>query len=138
MSPVFIQRILKIFLTFILCIILYKAVLKGGSEFLELEKLENKVQRLVLNTDEEFEKLLLKDTSEFLEEEDKLFFSHKEKQYAARRDHIRSICHSLGDRFEMSIRKNSLLFDGLDAVAYCPIAKVASSTWCDHFINLCE
>ena len=37
-----------------------------------------------------------------------------------------------------SRKRYTLIYNAVDGVAYCPIAKVASSTWCGHFLRLGE
>lgn len=38
----------------------------------------------------------------------------------------------------MTIRQNTLIYDKKDGISYCQIAKVASSSWCNHFIKLAK
>ena len=62
----------------------------------------------------------------------------QEGQYSARRRHISEYCSVKGANFSVtSVQRNySLLYNPGDGVSYCQIAKVASSTWCSHFIKL--
>lgn len=85
-----------------------------------------------------FQKLLRKNASEFSEEETAFFLTYKESQYDARRERVETYCHTkTKDReFGKKIIKNSLIYDERDGVSYCQIAKVASSSWCNHFIKL--
>jgi len=66
--------------------------------------------------------------------ETKEFMAYKELQYSGRRDRIQKHCAS--SQFGNAIINNTLVYDPQDQVAYCMIAKAASSTWCTHFINL--
>ena len=88
------------------------------------------------NSSEVFEKLLLKNVSDFSDSDYSFFMSYKESQYVERRIRIQQFCESKGMKFGKGIKKDSLIFDNKDGVAYCQIAKVASSTWCNHFIKL--
>ena len=56
----------------------------------------------------------------------------------ARRERVEAYCQTkTKDRnFGKKIIKNSLIYDEKDGVSYCQIAKVASSSWCNHFIKL--
>ena len=49
---------------------------------------------------------------------------------------IKEFCSIKEKNFGKRILTYSLIFDRKDGVSYCQIAKVASSTWCDHFIKL--
>ena len=75
-----------------------------------------------------------KNTSSFTSSDWKLFSGYKEAQYGERRSRVEEQCleHNLTSR----TLPNSLVVDSRDGVAYCQIAKVASSTFCQHFINL--
>ena len=67
------------------------------------------------------------------------FYSLKEKEYQERQKRITEFCNTKGKDFGKRIleqTKQNLLFDDKDKVAYCKIAKVATSTWCNHFIKL--
>ena len=64
------------------------------------------------------------------------FYSFKEDQYKRRRQRIKNFCDKQKNKFGQYLRANSLLFNGVDNVGYCQIAKVASTTWCGHFIHL--
>ena len=88
------------------------------------------------NSSEVFQKLLLKNASDFSDSDLSLFMSFKENQYEERRITLKQFCDSKGVKFGKVIKKDSLIFDQIDEVAYCQIAKVASSTWCNHFIKL--
>ena len=83
-----------------------------------------------------FQQLLTKNVSSFTENELSLFLSFKESQYRNRRVKIKEYCDKKGNKFGKKILKNSLIFDKNDEIGYCQIAKVASSTWCNHFIGL--
>ena len=37
-----------------------------------------------------------------------------------------------------SRKRYTLIYNNVDNLAYCPIAKVASSTWCGHFLRMGE
>ena len=94
-------------------------------------------RRNILETQSDiFENLLKKNISTFSDNEFTFFLSFKENQYKERRERIEHFCDRKGKKFGKSIRKNKLIFDDKDGIAYCQIAKVASSTWCNHFIGL--
>lgn len=90
----------------------------------------------LLGKREIFEELLTKNVSTFTKNELSFFLSYKESQYRDRRVKITEYCGRKGDKFGKKILKNSLIFDKKDGIGYCQIAKVASSTWCNHFIGL--
>jgi len=69
-------------------------------------------------------------------EEVQFFLTYKESQYAIRRKRIEDFCSIQDENFGRKIIKNSLIFDKDDKISYCQIAKVASSSWCNHFIKL--
>ena len=101
-------------------------------------------------------------------EEVQFFLTYKESQYAIRRKRIEDFCSIQDENFGRKIIKNSLIFDKGslktfgslfiiycivsffipitvtlkatedDKISYCQIAKVASSSWCNHFIKLGE
>ena len=81
-----------------------------------------------------FTELLKRDFSDFTVNETQFFLSFKESQYAARRNKIEQFCD--GGKLGMTIRQNTLIYDKKDGISYCQIAKVASSSWCNHFIKL--
>ena len=83
-----------------------------------------------------FQNLLKKNVSSFSDDEFLFFLSFKENQYKERRVKIKEFCSIKEKNFGKTIMKYSLIFDRKDGVSYCQIAKVASSTWCDHFIKL--
>ena len=117
---------------------MYQACLEKGVFLLDFKTTDD-VMKIIKNPEAPtFQQLLLKNTNSFTNKETTLFNKFKEQQYAERREIIKTVCNSLGSRFEMNIRKNSIIFDDVDSASYCPIAKVASSTWSDHFINLCK
>ena len=65
------------------------------------------------------------------------FYSLKEKEYQERQKRITEFCGTKGKDFGKKIlMKQNLLYDDKDKVAYCKIAKVATNTWCNHFIKL--
>ena len=86
-----------------------------------------------------FQELMHKDFSLFSEEETQFFLTFKETQYEARKTRIEKYCQE-GDTSYVEkmkkIRPNSLIYDKPDGISYCQIAKVASSSWCNHFIKL--
>ena len=86
-----------------------------------------------------FQELMHKDFSQFSEEETQFFLTFKETQYEARKTRIENYCRE-GDASKIEklkiIQKNSLIYDAGDGISYCQIAKVASSSWCNHFIKL--
>ena len=129
------------YIWFLFCIILlivYQAFFEKGVFLLDFKTTDD-VKKIVTESEAPtFQQLLLKNTNSFTNKERNLFNKFKEQQYAERREIIKTVCNSLGSRFEMNIRQSSIIFDDADSVSYCPIAKVASSTWSDHFINLCK
>ena len=56
--------------------------------------------------------------------------------YNRRRDRVQNYCNLQDERFSRKVY--TLIYDDIDRVSYCPIAKVASSSWCDHFVRLGE
>ena len=80
--------------------------------------------------------LLEKNSSSFSETENGFFLSFKESQYSLRRERIEEYCSKRDQKFGKKIVKSSLIYDDVDGVSYCQIAKVASSSWCNHFIKL--
>ena len=83
-----------------------------------------------------FENLMKKNLTLLSEKETGFFLSFKESQYALRRERIEEYCSERDQKFGKKIVKNSLIYDDVDGVSYCQIAKVASSSWCNHFIKL--
>ena len=83
-----------------------------------------------------FEMLMQKNASLYSEDEIQYILSFKESQYAVRRKRIANYCLGQDDSFGRKVLKNSLIYDPGDGVSYCQIAKVASSSWCNHFIKL--
>ena len=81
-----------------------------------------------------FEMLMLKNVSLYSEAEIQFVLSFKERQYAVRRERIRNYCSVQDESFGRRI--DTLIYNPVDRVSYCPIAKVASSTWCNHFVKL--
>ena len=80
--------------------------------------------------------LMKKNSSSFSETENGFFLSFKESQYSLRRERIEEYCSKRDQKFGKKIVKSSLIYDDVDGVSYCQIAKVASSSWCNHFIKL--
>ena len=80
--------------------------------------------------------LMKKNLSLFSETEIGFFLSFKESQYSLRRERIEEYCSKRDQKFGKKIVKSSLIYDDVDGVSYCQIAKVASSSWCNHFIKL--
>eukprot|EP00095_Tigriopus_kingsejongensis_P011975 maker-scaffold906_size82779-snap-gene-0.13 protein:Tk11975 transcript:maker-scaffold906_size82779-snap-gene-0.13-mRNA-1 annotation:"1 transposase" len=77
------------------------------------------------------------------EEKQTRFFQIKEHQYERRRDHLNKYCHTIRHMYDpgmkspmMSMKDQCILYDKKDGISHCSIAKVASTTWCRHFINL--
>ena len=84
-----------------------------------------------------FQNLLLGgNMSKLTEKEFNFFIEYKENQYKERRENVQEVCRDNPSDFSKQILKNSLVVDKRDGVAYCQIAKVASSTFCNHFIQL--
>ena len=137
MFPSLNRKLLRTLFLFLVATILYESLPWAGLPSIKFESIDSAFLRIEKNKDDQFKSLLLKESSNLSESEKTLFLSFKEQQYKNRREHVSAYCDSLGDRFEKNIRKNSIVFNAKDSVSYCPIAKVASSTWCDHFINLC-
>ena len=79
--------------------------------------------------------LMQKNVSLYSEAEIQYLLSFKERQYAVRRERIRDYC-SVQDDPLFGMKIDTLIYNPVDKVSYCPIAKVASSTWCNHFIKL--
>ena len=92
----------------------------------------------ILKESEQFQDILTKNISTLSKGEFSFFLYYKEKQYMERQMKIKEYCDAKGPKFGKKILKNSLIFDNKDKVGYCQIAKVASSTWCNHFIHLGE
>ena len=93
-------------------------------------------KNIITSRTEVFKNLLEKNVSEFTTSELSYFLSYKEEQYEDRRRTIKAFCDLKGENFGRKVLKNSLIFDPKDGLGYCQIAKVASSTWCNHFITL--
>ena len=83
-----------------------------------------------------FEKLMQKNATMYSGEETLFFLSFKESQYVLRKKRIAEYCSTKDKNFGKKILPNSLIYDQDDGVSYCQIAKVASSSWCNHFIKL--
>ena len=83
-----------------------------------------------------YKNLMKKNLSLFSETEIGFFLSFKESQYSLRRERIEEYCSKRDQKFGKKIVKSSLIYDDVDGVSYCQIAKVASSSWCNHFIKL--
>ena len=90
----------------------------------------------ILNGSEQFQIILSKNVSTLSQGEFSFFLSYKEKQYRERQRKIQEYCDTKGPKFGKKVLKNSLIYNNKDKVGYCQIAKVASSTWCNHFIHL--
>ena len=80
--------------------------------------------------------LISKHPSNWSTVETKSFLLYKEAQYSRRRDRVQNYCNLQDERFSRKVY--TLIYDDIDRVSYCPIAKVASSSWCDHFVRLGE
>ena len=93
-------------------------------------------KNIITSRREAFKNLLKENVSEFTTSELRNFLSFKEEQYEDRRRTIKAFCDLKGKNFGRKVLKNSLIFDPKDGLGYCQIAKVASSTWCNHFITL--
>ena len=129
----------------VLCVaiisLLYVSVLKEDAILHSSERQKQQTapvpRRNILEAPSEiFENLLRKNVSSFSNDEFKFFLSFKENQYNQRRSRINQFCATQDKGFGLLVRDTSLVFDGADGIAYCQIAKVASSTWCNHFIGL--
>ena len=83
-----------------------------------------------------FQNILSKNISTLTAGEFSYFLSFKEQQYRKRQRKIEEYCQTKEPKFGKKILKNSLIYDNKDGIGYCQIAKVASSTWCNHFIRL--
>ena len=64
------------------------------------------------------------------------FYEFKETQYRKRRKRLKRFCDNQKHNFGQYMRAKSLLYSPLYNVGYCQIAKVASTTWCGHFVTL--
>ena len=62
----------------------------------------------------------------------------KESEYEERRSQVKKFCVEHQQQFSNGTRRMNLIYNGRDRIAYCAIPKVASSTWCWHFIQLGE
>ena len=80
--------------------------------------------------------LISKHPSNWSAVETKSFLLYKEAQYSRRRDRVQNYCNLQDEKFSRKVY--TLIYDDIDRVSYCPIAKVASSSWCDHFVRLGE
>ena len=97
--------------------------------------------------------LMKKDVESWTEEETETFLRLKESQYSVMRDRVRKFClqsqvkmvpqslslfitHHKKEHFSNGTSRMALVYDEKDKVSYCAIPKVASSTWCWHFIKL--
>ena len=78
--------------------------------------------------------LISKHPSNWSTVETKSFLLYKEAQYSRRRDRIQNYCNLQDEKFSRKVY--TLIYDDIDKVSFCPIAKVASSSWCDHFVKL--
>ena len=109
--------------------------IEGGKESESVE-FEGHETDEILDGTKVFEILMQKNVSLYSEEEIQFILSFKESQYAVRRKRIEDYCLAQDDSFGRKVLKNSLIYDPGDGVSYCQIAKVASSSWCNHFIKL--
>lgn len=71
------------------------------------------------------------------------FYEIKEAQYSRRRENLYKFCHLVRQIYDpgmknpmIDISPHCILYDKPDGISHCSIAKVASTTWCRHFINL--
>ena len=78
--------------------------------------------------------LISKHPSNWSAVETNSFLLYKEAQYSRRRYRVQDYCNLQDDKFSRKVY--TLIYDDIVKVSYCPIAKVASSSWCDHFVKL--
>ena len=80
--------------------------------------------------------LLSKPIDSWTDSERETFLRLKEVQYSERRQRVHKFCGENQEHFSNGTSRMALVYDSQDSVSYCAIPKVASSTWCWHFIQL--
>ena len=119
-----VRAIVGVFTCFVLLSFLYMC--SFHSIFIALEIIQEKT--LV--------KLLKRNLSSWTESETKYFMNLKEFQYEERRTQVKKFCVEYQEQFSNGTSRMNLVYNKKDRIAYCAIPKVASSTWCWHFIQL--
>ena len=80
--------------------------------------------------------LLKRNLSSWTESEIEYFMKLKEFQYEERRTQVKKFCVEYQEQFSNGTSRMNLMYNKKDRISYCAIPKVASSTWCWHFIQL--
>ena len=80
--------------------------------------------------------LLKRDLSSWTGSEIEYFMKLKEFQYEERRTQVKKFCVEYQEQFSNGTSRMNLMYNKKDRISYCAIPKVASSTWCWHFIQL--
>ena len=86
--------------------------------------------------DSELKTLVWKHLDDWTDTERSTFMGLKEVQYSERRQRVHKFCGENQEHFSNGTSRMALVYDSQDSVSYCAIPKVASSTWCWHFIKL--
>ena len=81
-------------------------------------------------------KLLKRNLSSWTQREIEYFMKLKEFQYEERRTQVKKFCVEYQEQFSNGTSRMNLMYNKKDRISYCAIPKVASSTWCWHFIQL--
>lgn len=92
--------------------------------------------------DNPLERVLSKNLYKLSKDEQRIFFKYKESQYEQRRQQVHRVCQR-GIQIlpkcppEKMVAEN-MMYSSRYQITYCMIPKVASSTWCNHFLSLAE
>ena len=101
-----------------------------------VSSLENLFSAFEISKDEVVGNLLEKNLTTWTKSEVNIFMKLKESEYEERRSQVKKFCVEHQQQFSNGTRRMNLIYNGRDRIAYCAIPKVASSTWCWHFIQL--
>ena len=91
---------------------------------------------LEISEDRFVRNLLMKNFSSWTKSEVNVFMNLKESVYEERRTQVKKFCLKYQEAFSNGTSRMNLVYNKRDQIAYCAIPKVASSTWCWHFIQL--
>ena len=90
--------------------------------------------QLLTPSDHNQDYLKYKNFSDWTSIEKEQFFLSRESLYSNRRARIQQYCQAQDSTFSRTVR--TLVHDDIDGISYCPIAKIASSSFCGHFLKL--
>jgi len=85
---------------------------------------------------EDVETLKLKKLTQWTNQELVSFMKMKEQVYSLRRQRIKQKCYRNPEYFSNGTSRMALIYDEKDKISYCAVPKIASSTWCWHFIQM--